>query len=382
MRINLQYFIQSLDLIGLLERPTVSDSLGMGGVQVGRPVIQCKIPDFHIEFSWKTVSVIQLFFVTDFSSTIMTGDPFSDVLDLLRAKSVVSGSLVAGGAWAIHFPASDLINFWGIVRGECWCVTGTSDVPLRLAAGDFLLRTSSTSVVLATDLDVIPIDFQHILASGTDGKLYHGNGDDFLMIGGKVELDATHGAVLLDTLPSSIHLPHGSMHATILEGLLAQLVRERTEASPGVASASAQLAQLMFIQILRAQLDLGATLRPGWLRLMGNRRLAPALRLLHGEPARAWGLDELAHECGMSRATFAVHFKTNAGTTPLAYLARWRMRLAERALREGDDAIAVLGYSLGYASESAFSNAFKRVVGEAPARYRAKARGGHAQLQR
>jgi AraC-like DNA-binding protein len=305
----------------------------------------------------------------------MTGDPFSDVLDLIRARSVVSGSLVAGGAWAIRFPASDLINFWGIVRGNCWLKTETAKAPLHLQAGDFLLRKTSGPVVLATDLDATPVDFQEVLAAGTEGRLQHGDGDQFFMIGGKVELDATQGAALLDSLPPSIHIRHGSPHAAILECLLAQLVRERTEGLPGVATASAQLAHLMFIEILRAHLHLGATLVPGWLRLVGNRRLAPALRLLHTEPARAWGLEELAHECGMSRATFAVQFKANAGITPLAYLAQWRMRLAERALRDGDDAISSLGYSLGYASESAFSNAFKRLVGEAPARYRAKVRG-------
>jgi AraC-like DNA-binding protein len=310
----------------------------------------------------------------------MTGDPFSDVLDLIRAKSVVSGSLAAGGAWAIRFPPSDLINFWGIVRGDCWVFTETADAPLHLKAGDFFLRTASEPAVLATDLDATPVDFEDVLASGTEGRLHHGNGDQFFMIGGKVELDATQGAALLDSLPPSIHIRNGSPHATVLECLLAQLVRERTEGLPGVAAASAQLAHLMFIQILRAHLDLGATLAPGWLRLVGNRRLAPALRLFHGEPARAWGLEELARECGMSRATFAVHFKTNAGITPLAYLAQWRMRLAERALRDGDDAISSLGYSLGYASESAFSNAFKRLVGEAPARYRANARVRQAEV--
>ncbi|WP_158884397.1 AraC family transcriptional regulator [Rhodanobacter sp. L36] len=304
----------------------------------------------------------------------MSVDPFSDVLDLIRAKSVVSGSLVAGGAWSIRFPPSDLVNFWGVARGECWVRIGSANALLHLEAGDFLLRTASEGAVLASDMATTPVDFEDVLASGTDGRLHHGQGEQFLMIGGKVELDAAHGAALIDALPSSIHIRHGSQHATILECLLTQLVRERTEDMPGVATASTQLAHLMFIEILRARLDSGAELAPGWLRLVGNRRLAPAVRLLHGEPARAWGLEELARECNMSRATFAVHFKADAGITPLAYLAQWRMRLAERALRDGDSAISTLGYSLGYTSESAFSNAFKRLVGKAPARYRAQAR--------
>jgi AraC-like DNA-binding protein len=61
---------------------------------------------------------------------------------------------------------------------------------------------------------------------------------------------------------------------------------------------------------------------------------------------------------------------TAAGLAPLTYLTKWRMRLAERALREKNTPVSVLARSLGYTSESAFSNAFKRATGHAPKRYR------------
>jgi AraC-like DNA-binding protein len=44
----------------------------------------------------------------------------------------------------------------------------------------------------------------------------------------------------------------------------------------------------------------------------------------------------------MSRITFALRFKTVAGVPPLTYLLNWRMRLAERALREEDSGAAPL----------------------------------------
>jgi AraC-like DNA-binding protein len=69
-------------------------------------------------------------------------------------------------------------------------------------------------------------------------------------------------------------------------------------------------------------------------------------------------------------------FKSTAGVTPLNYLTNWRMRLAERMLRETEASISTLAPSLGYASESAFSNAFKRVTGVAPTEYRAGSRSG------
>ena len=75
----------------------------------------------------------------------------------------------------------------------------------------------------------------------------------------------------------------------------------------------------------------------------------------------------------MSRTTFALQFRTVVGMAPLSYLGQWRMHLAERALREETTAIAVIGQSLGYTSESAFSNAFKRVMGRSPRSHRAYA---------
>jgi AraC-like DNA-binding protein len=118
----------------------------------------------------------------------------------------------------------------------------------------------------------------------------------------------------------------------------------------------------------------------GWLRALGDPRIAPALRLMHGDPARAWHLDELAQACAMSRTTFAFHFRTIVGVAPLTYLTEWRMRLAERALREENSPIAVIGQALGYSSESAFSTAFRRVTGNSPKAYRiaARASGSHA----
>jgi AraC-like DNA-binding protein len=137
----------------------------------------------------------------------------------------------------------------------------------------------------------------------------------------------------------------------------------------------------MFVQILRAHLAASGTLAAGWLGALGDPRIAPALRLMHSDPSRSWHLEELAKAAAMSRTTFAVHFRRVAGVAPLTYLTEWRMRLAERALREENAPVAVLAQSLGYTSESAFSNAFKRVTGKPPKRYRTAARAAIGRSQ-
>jgi AraC-like DNA-binding protein len=143
-------------------------------------------------------------------------------------------------------------------------------------------------------------------------------------------------------------------------------MQERSGELPGSGAASAQLAQLLFIHILRAHLAGTDRFPQGWLRAVTDRQLAPALRLMHGEPGRSWQLGELAKAAGMSRTTFATRFRAAAGVPPLAYLTEWRMRLARRALREGSTPVSTLAYALGYTSESAFSHAFKRTTGVAP----------------
>ena len=58
----------------------------------------------------------------------------------------------------------------------------------------------------------------------------------------------------------------------------------------------------------------------------------------------------------------------------MSYLARWRMTLAARALREREDPLSAIAHRVGYDSEFAFAKAFKRLHGEAPGRYRIRNR--------
>jgi AraC-like DNA-binding protein len=305
--------------------------------------------------------------------TAMVDDPFSDILKVTSAQTVVTGGFTAGGSWAIRFPAPARIKFFGVVKGGCWLCIDGEQAPVRIEAGDVFLLSTNRSFVLADDPATIPVDATSVLTAKPGAMPTVGHGGDFFLLGGHVEF-ASAGALLAEILPPLIHVHAASPQAAVVQWLLDQLVRERTADLPGASVASAQLAQLMFVQVLRAHLAESCPLTAGLLRALGDRKIAPALHLMHGDPGRAWQLGELARATAMSRTTFALYFKTVAGITPLAYLTRWRMQLAERALREEDIPISVLAGSLGYGSESAFSNAFKRATGNAPKRYRTAAR--------
>ena len=75
------------------------------------------------------------------------------------------------------------------------------------------------------------------------------------------------------------------------------------------------------------------------------------------------GVDQLVDDVGLSRSVFAVRFKSVVGVAPLSDLTAWRMRLAQQVLQKGNGPVSQIADAFGYASVSAYSNAFKRVTG-------------------
>jgi AraC-like DNA-binding protein len=303
-------------------------------------------------------------------SSHMNNDPLSDVLKLAEAQSVLVGGFTAGGAWAIRFPPPDKLKFFAILRGQCW-LTIDGETPVRIEMGDVLLLSTNKSYVLAGDLQAPPNDaldvFDKPIKMATVGE-----GEDCVQIGGHVLLDPSSSRIFSDVLPSLIHVRSSSAGASVLQWLLSQLLQEQQTPVPGSALATTQLAQLMFLHVLRVHIAATDPSVAGWLRAVCDPRLAPALQLMHAQPEHPWDLNGLAKASGMSRTTFAVRFKDAAGIAPLTYLTQWRMRIAARSLRDGKTSIGALALELGYSSESAFSHAFKRVIGDAPSQYRNK----------
>jgi len=98
--------------------------------------------------------------------------------------------------------------------------------------------------------------------------------------------------------------------------------------------------------------------------------VAGAVARLRELPGHPWTVDELARRAGLSRSAFTRRFTRALGTSPLRWLARWRMRLAARRLAETDDSLAEIAAEVGYESEFSFSRAFRRHHGVPPGAFR------------
>jgi len=299
----------------------------------------------------------------------MKGDPLTDIVTLTSARCVDVGILVAGGSWALQFPPPNKIKFVAVLKGNCW-LTIDDEIPLHVKTGDVFVLPAERAFVMAGDLNASQTDGLEVFSGATDKIGNIGNGDDFFAIGAHIALDPERGRLLSEVLPPLIHLGNSSPEASAMRWLLEQLVKEVADDRLGSLLASKQLAQLLCVQIIRSCLEASGPETSGWLGALKGERIAPALRLLHREPERAWRVEELAKEVAMSRTSFALRFKSIVGVAPLTYLMNLRMQFAEQALREGSMSVSELGLSLGYATESAFSNAFKRTTGMAPKRYR------------
>lgn len=107
----------------------------------------------------------------------------------------------------------------------------------------------------------------------------------------------------------------------------------------------------------------------GWFFALADKQMGAAISAMHEDPARRWTVQSLAEQAGMSRTIFSLKFKETAGASPMEYVTRWRMMLAGNRLVNSSDPVSVIAVSLGYESESAFSMAFKRVMGCSPRQY-------------
>jgi AraC family transcriptional regulator, alkane utilization regulator len=174
---------------------------------------------------------------------------------------------------------------------------------------------------------------------------------------------------LLRALPRLIHVRPGSEQAgQWRQATLRYAVEQIEHASDGLPPLLARLPELVLVDCLcQYALDLPPG-RSGWLAALSDPVLGRALMLLHARPADPWTVDRLAQKAAASRSVLADRFMQVLGVSPMRYLAQWRMQLASDLLRaEPRPGLAEVAERVGYESEAAFSRAFKRCLGVAPA---------------
>ena len=295
-------------------------------------------------------------------------DSLSEVFNLLDMRSARCTRFEAAGRWALRFPSKAAIKFVAVLRGSCWIVHGER-APIALHSGDTFLLTHSPAYVLASDPD-LPVEDGTEVIDWTRSDTGRYGGDDVIMIAGSFRINPLHQHLLTQALPKLMVIPRDAPSAPVLSRTLQILEIEFADAGIGAALMRHHLADMLLVQLLRAFSKREGRCqdderRTDWIGALAHPRLGAALDAMHGEPARRWTVAALAGIAGMSRTAFAEAFRLAVGSTPMDYLLYWRMQIAEDLLDRGQSAAQVAN-ALGYASQSAFGVAFRRVKGRSP----------------
>src|ERR1700722_569186 len=296
-------------------------------------------------------------------------DPLSDVLALLKPRPYAASGFSAGGDWSVRFPRHEGIKCYAVVADECWLSLEDTDAAVRLRAGDCFLLPSGRPFRLASDLTLPCVDAATVFPPVRRGGIATCNGGGpFQLVGSHFTFAHNPAGLLLGMLPPVVHIREPA-HRETLRFSVERLIQELRQPQPGGALVADHLAHLMLVQALRVHLAEGIEQRVGWLFALADRQMCAAITAMHEDPAHPWTLQELGRRAGMSRSSFALKFKATVGVAPMEYLTRWRMLLAGQRLVHSRERTSVIARSLGYESESAFSTAFRRVMGCSPRQY-------------
>lgn len=305
-------------------------------------------------------------------------DLFDEIFSAMRVESALYGRLAASAPWGVDFMAEPRARFGMVVRGSCWLKADELDRPMALTAGD--------CYIVAPDIRFSLRDHPRSPTSPC-GEVFHDkDGDEVVfggggrptdVVGGCFSFDKTSAEPLVSALPPVIRIGMDSTHAQALQSTLQLIALETAEPGLGSKLVVSRLADILFVQAMRAHCLCDARATTGWLAAYTDRRLGAAMRAMHEDIGRDWTAHALADAAAMSRSAFARRFKDVVGETPLGYMTRWRMYKAKCLLRQSDLPLSAIAEKVGYATDGAFNRVFKRQVGETPGRYRREALGIH-----
>jgi AraC-like DNA-binding protein len=292
-------------------------------------------------------------------------DPLSEVITLLRPRSVVSKPISGAGRWGVRYTEFGEPSFATVLEGSCRLAVDGHPV-ITLESGDFVLLPATPGFTISGFEPGLFHTVDPKAAPAPEGEVRHGRPDgppDVRLLGGYFVFDSPDASLLVSLLPPVIHV-RGDERLSLLVRMVGE---ETSERRSGSDFALTRLAELLLIEAMRS--IPGDSAPPGLLRALADARLAPAIRRMHDDITRAWTVHHLARSAALSRSAFFERFTRTLGVAPMEYLLAWRMAVAKDLLRRSDVGLSEVARRVGYGSASAFSTAFSRHVGQPPGRY-------------
>ena len=296
-------------------------------------------------------------------------DPFSDVLELLGFKSSIYFQKNFCGNWKMSIADTGFAQFHFIVRGTAVIEHGGQLE--HLSSGDLVVFPKGAAHAISDHPSSPPTLGQDVVAHMQNGEEPFLVGEPTTrMICGHFEYDLTHQHPLVRDLPARMLLKTGELQiGALVSSLMSLIVHETRSEEMGSRIVTQHLSQALFTSILREHFEQEGH-NIGFYAGMRDERLVLAISAIHEADGWKYTLADLASIAGMSRSSFAAKFKSQVGQTPGDYALNWKMFKARQALQKSDETIDQIAHVYGYGSGSAFSRAFREVLGLSPSQVR------------
>ena len=274
-------------------------------------------------------------------------------------------------------PAQHLVPYHYLVDGEIF--VSVNDQPAQvLRGGDVVLFPRNEFHTMASTLGLPPVPPADVVLAGGQAKIgivrHGGGGVGASLICGYLGCDQLIASPIMSALPAMMLLRvEDTPAADWIRSTFQYAAHEAEAGRQGSATVLAKLAELLFVEAVREHVRTLPEERTGWLAGLRDPNVSRALALMHGDIAHPWSVEALAKGAGVSRSGLADRFTRLLGVSPMHYLADWRLQIAGQMLRDTADPLLRVAERVGYESEAAFSRAFRKKFGQAPAAWR---RGG------
>jgi AraC-like DNA-binding protein len=310
-------------------------------------------------------------------------DAVADVFHSMHIASVIQARLEASAPWGLkhdanakdedeRHSATRFAHFGMLTNGNCWLTADGLRDPIPLSCGDCFLFAPGSRYIIRDNPRTGALSFCSVASeNGSQVIKFGGGGAPTTILFGWFRFSAASLRPLGRVLPPRIVARSDQPQTLALRATMTMLASEMANPAPGSGLVVQRLADILFVQCLRAHLESrSGACNQGSLQAFLDPHIGVALRIMHQKLDAAWTVEALAVACGMSRSAFALRFKEMVGETPFEYLTSWRMQKAAALLQKTDKKVIDVARSVGYDSDATFSKSFKRVAHVTPSEFR------------
>ncbi len=289
----------------------------------------------------------------------------SDIMKYMQLTGCVYFQRDFCGPWAMRMADTGFAQFHVITSGAC--VVETDGKTHDIGTGDVLFFPHGAAHVLADQSGREPVEGpEYMQALAGDAPMFTQGPSPTRMICGHFAYRAKGTHPLLDELPEMVHITASEMGASSPTTTLLHLIMdELTDKEPGFEMSVERLAEVLLLQVLRVYYRAQSSPK-GFFAGLRDSRLSRAIARIHADYGGPLTLADLAESAAMSRTAFALRFSMVVRMTPIDYLQRWRMLVAQDLLATTAWSISEIAEQVGYGSDIAFSRAYKRRFGKPP----------------